>query len=291
MRNTINQKWWLVVAALGIIWLAISVLKPYFAGVTLINPVLLSWGHWQIHWYGLLLALALLLGWRWLEIEAKGTKLAPQVIDLVIWIALSGMIGARLLFVILKWSEFEGSAGAMMNLTQGGLSIHGAILGGAAATFIYCRINKLPVWWVLDMLVPPLILGQIIGRLGNFFNQEAFGGPTDLPWKMWVAPVYRPEVLKNFNFFHPTFLYEMIGLGIILWLIQLVRKRVYSAGSLVLIYFISYSVLRFGIEFFRVDSDKWGQLTVAQWGSLVIIMGGVVIGLILKRRRKLLPLL
>lgn len=261
-------------------------LQPYFSGLKLINPVFIHLGSWQIHWYGVLMAGAVVLGWRWLEREAKGTVLAPLVSDLVIWVTLGGILGARILFVLLKWPEFAGHWMEIFYLAQGGLSIHGAILGGALAAFIYCRRYQLPVWRVLDLLVIPLVMGQIIGRLGNFFNQEAFGGPTSLPWKMWVAPISRPTGWENYSFFHPTFLYEMIGLGLMLWFLQLVLKRNRPDGSLAIVYLMSYSLLRFGIEFFRLDSDKWSWLTVAQWGSLLIIMGAVILGLILKRSQK-----
>lgn len=285
IAKTFNRSSALVALALGLI---ISLwIQPYFVGEKLINPVVIVLGGWQIRWYGLLMATGVIVGWRWLWHKTKATKLAERITDLVTWLTLSGLIGARLLFVLLKWPEFVGSWEMIFDLTQGGLSIHGAILGGAAATFIYCRKYKWPLLFTYDLLVIPLIMGQIIGRLGNFFNQEAFGGPTVLPWRMWVAPAFRPAGHENFAWFHPTFLYEMVGLWLILGLITTVLKRNSPAGGLILIYLISYSVLRFGIEFFRIDSDKWGMLTVAQWGSLGIIIGGLIIGLILKRRRNL----
>ncbi len=270
-------------------WQIIRWTSPYFSGAKMINPILAQIAGWKIHWYGFFMAMGVLIAWRWLTIKTRGTKLAEadRITDLVIWLTLGGIIGARLLFVFLKWPEFAGDWGAILNLTEGGLSIHGAIIGGGLATFIYCRYRQWPVTATFDLLIPPLIMGQIIGRVGNFFNQEAFGGPTNLPWKMWVAPIYRPEGYANSAWFHPTFLYEMIGLGLILWLIFTLIKKTLSAGTITLVYLISYSILRFEIEFFRIDSDKWGALSVAQWGSIAIIMGGLIIGLILKRRRNL----
>lgn len=285
MQNFNLQKAGKIVLILLGGWLLIWLIQPYFSGAKLINPIWLDLGVWQIHWYGLLMALAVLWGWWWLAKESRGTELASRSLDLTIWVVVGGLIGARLLFVILKWPEFSGHWTEIINLSQGGLSIHGAILGGASAVLVYCRRLGLPVAKTLDLLIIPLIVGQMIGRWGNFFNQEAFGGPTNSPWKMWVAPIFRPQGYENFSWFHPTFLYEIIGLGLILGLILIIKKRRLLPGSLTLIYLLSYSVLRFGIEFFRIDSDKWASLTVAQWGSLLIIMGGVIIGLILKRRR------
>jgi len=266
--------------ALLILWIG-----PYFSGTKLINPIFLYLGGWQIHWYGLLMVVAVVAGWYWLDKLAKRTYLVNKTLDLIVWVALGGLVGARLLFVLLKLSEFSGQWQSIFSLSQGGLSIHGALIGGLVATFIYCRHNQLSFSKTLDMLVLPVLIGQVIGRWGNFFNQEAFGGPTNLVWKMYVAPKFRPEGYANYNFFHPTFLYEAIGLGLIIWLIIRLRKQSLSAGTLTIIYLISYSVLRFGIEFFRLDSDKLWQLTLAQWGSLLIIMGGVIIGLILKKKR------
>ena len=275
------------IGLISLVGLAIIIwFQPYFSGAKLINPVLLHIGSWSIHWYGLLMAVAVLWSWRWLERVARGTKLSSQVLDLVIWLTLGGILGARLMFVVLKWPEFAGHWTDILALTQGGLSIHGALIGGAIAVFIYCRRQKLSFWEIGDLLIIPLITGQIIGRLGNFFNQEAFGGPTSLPWKMWVAPEFRLAGWESYGWFHPTFLYEMIGLGLLLWLISSMGRKPHSAGFLVWLYLIGYSVLRFGIEFYRLDSDKWGALSVAQWGSLVIIMGGIVIGLILRYKRK-----
>jgi len=276
--------------AIGLIALIISViiiwLQPYFSGAKLINPIFMHIGSWSIHWYGLLMATAVIWGWQWLTRATRGTKLSSQIIDLVIWLTLGGILGARLLFVVLKWPEFAGHWGEIFALTQGGLSIHGALIGGAIAVFIYCRRQKLSFLEVGDLLIVPLITGQIIGRLGNFFNQEAFGGPTSVLWKMWVAPEFRPPGWESYSWFHPTFLYEMIGLGLLFGLVSWVRQTPRRAGFLVWLYLVGYSVLRFGIEFYRLDSDKWGALSVAQWGSLVIIMGGIVIGLILRYKRK-----
>ncbi|MEA1909467.1 MAG: prolipoprotein diacylglyceryl transferase family protein, partial [Patescibacteria group bacterium] len=126
-------------------------------------------------------------------------------------------------------------------------------------------------------IVMPVILGQIIGRFGNFVNQEAFGPPTDLPWKMWVAVNNRPTGFEDFAYFHPTFLYEVIGLIILFVILRLFRDRLKLSGSRFWIYIIGYSILRYFVEYFRVDSDFWGSLTVAQWGSLVLIVIGVIL--------------
>ncbi|MFH0912118.1 MAG: prolipoprotein diacylglyceryl transferase [Patescibacteria group bacterium] len=270
----------LLVGSLIIWWM-----WPYYSGVRLINPVLLNLGGWQIHWYGLLMAVAVIVGWQMLVRDSRKEAWTDRIIDIVIWAVVGGLIGARLLFVLLKWGDFSGHWTEIFYLAQGGLSIHGAVLGGAIATGLYCRQVKLSTLQIWDKLVPPLIIGQIIGRFGNFFNQEAFGGPTVVPWKMWVAPAFRPLGWEQYNWFHPTFLYEAIGLGVLFWLIRYLSRRSWPAGMVTLLYLIGYAVLRFGIEFYRIDSDKWGSLTIAQWASLCIIMAGGVIGLILRYKQ------
>ena len=272
------------IAALGLI---ISVviywwLQPYFLGVKTIQPVIFRVGDWPIHWYGLLMAVAVLLAIFVVSRLVKNTVWEPHILGLIASAALGGIIGARLLFVILKWQYFAVAPAEILDLPGGGLSIHGALLGGALSIYLYCRANRLSFGQASDILVPWVTLGQMIGRFGNFFNQEAFGGPTSLPWKMWVAPEFRPYPFRNYSWFHPTFLYESIGLLIILLILLIAQQKKLLAGSVTLIYLIAYSVLRFGIEFFRIDSDKWGALTVAQWGSLAIILLGIISGLILK---------
>ncbi len=272
------------IAALGLIIPVVIYwwLQPYFSGIKVIQPVIFTVGAWPIHWYGLLMAGAVLLAVCGVSRLAKNTVWGPHILGLVTSAVLGGIIGARLLFVILKWQYFAAVPVEILNLPGGGLSIHGALLGGAAATFLYCRANQLSFGSAADLVVPWVALGQMIGRFGNFFNQEAFGGPTSLPWKMWVAPEFRPYPFRNYSWFHPTFLYESIGLLIILLILLIAQQKKLLRGSVTIIYLMAYSVLRFGIEFFRVDSDKWGALTVAQWGSLAIILLGIISGLILK---------
>ena len=160
-----------------------------------------------------------------------------------------------------------------MNYIQWGLSIHGTILGGLLALAIYSRLSNLPVLKFANLFIPAVVLGQAIVRFGNFFNQEAFGGPTTIPWKMFVSPEFRPVGLEEVAFFHPTFLYESIGLLIILGILLALLKK--NPSVLFGWYLILYSSLRFFIEYARIDSDMWGPLTIAQWASIGIVIIGV----------------
>lgn len=259
-------------------------LAPYFTGDKPLDPVMVQLGWTTIYWYGFLIVVSIVAGF----LLAAG-YLAPRfslsfehLLNITIWALAGGLVGARIVFVILKWPIYAGNLSEIWLFPHGGLSIHGAVLFGALAILIYTRFTKLNFWKIGDMIAPALILGQAIGRFGNFVNQEAFGGPTDLPWKMFVAPEFRPAGLEDFVYFHPTFLYESIfALGILVVLLSLIKRKL-PAGYVMATYLILYSSLRFIVEFFRIDSDTWGVLTVAQWASLALIILGAYI--LYKRR-------
>lgn len=274
-----------LIAIIAIISILIWKLLPYFVGVKNINPIFLHFGPINIYWYGVCITTGVILGLLYIYNQSKQTEFIQHILDLMIWGVLGGILGARLLFVILKWSDFA-SFMEMINLSNGGLSIHGAILGGLIGLILSARRYKLAVFKVLDLFVPGVLIGQLVGRLGNFFNQEAFGPPTKLPWKMFVSPINRPVNFPDVNFFHPTFLYEMIGLAIILLLVVHLNKKMHQSGYIFLIYLMGYALLRFVIEFVRVDSDYLFNLTIAQWGSIAMIILAGIISLILRYRFK-----
>lgn len=255
------------------------VLAPYFAGTKTLNPVMLDLRWATVYWYGFLIVVGILVGYlvaAWYLAPARGLD-QEHLLNIIIWALVGGLIGARLVFVILKWQLYAGSPLEILMLTHGGLSIHGAVLFGALGVWLYTRLARLDFWKVADILAPAVILGQVIGRFGNFVNQEAFGGPTDLPWKMFVAPAARPPDFINYAYFHPTFLYEAIlGLVVLAFLLYVFYRNL-KPGYVLAWYLILYSSLRFLTEFFRIDSDRWGMLTIAQWASLVIILLGIYI--------------
>jgi len=279
-----NQLGWIVAVIILIVTVYLW-LTPYFKGLLEINPVMLKIGGLTVYWYGLLLATGILSGLIWLNWKVSDNKLKPHIINIAALSIAGGVIGARLAFVILKWSEFSGNWIEMISLRHGGMSIHGALILGALTVLIYAKIYKLPTLKIFDFLVPAVLIGQIIGRFGNFFNQEAFGPPTDLPWKMFVKLSSRPAGFSEFEFFHPTFLYSAIGLIVIFLIIMFWQKLRTIEGSTLFVYIALYAVLRFMIEFFRIDSDYWLSLTLAQWASLIIILS-LIISLVLRYRIK-----
>ncbi|MBE9230495.1 prolipoprotein diacylglyceryl transferase [Cuspidothrix issatschenkoi LEGE 03284] len=247
------------------------------------GPIVVKLGPIVIRWYGLLIASAVLLGVSLSQYLAKRRYVNPDLIsDLSIWLVIGAIPVARLYYVLFQWSEYSQHPQRIIAIWQGGIAIHGAIIGGIIAALIFARLNKISFWQLTDLVAPSLILGQAIGRWGNFFNSEAFGGPTDLPWKLYIPPDHRPVDLVDFEYFHPTFLYESLwnlmvfALLLTLFFRALSKKSSLKVGTLFLVYGIVYSLGRFWIEGLRTDSLMLGPLRMAQMVSL----GGMTLGLL-----------
>ena len=246
------------------------------------GPILFEIGPVVVRWYGLLIASAVLIGVSLSQYLAKRRNIEPNLLgDLSIWLIIAAIPGARLYYVLFEWQEYAQRPEDIIAIWKGGIAIHGAIIGGTLATIIFARLNKVSLWQLIDLVVPSLILGQAIGRWGNFFNSEAFGKPTDLPWKLFIEPRYRPVGYLNYEYFHPTFLYESLwNLGVfvlLLWLFfwGLKHKNRLKIGTLSLVYAIAYSLGRVWIEALRTDSLMLGPLKIAQ----IISLSGIILGL------------
>ena len=178
-----------------------------------------------------------------------------------------GVIGARLFYVIFRWDYYSLHPLETVMIWEGGLAIHGAIIGGLLVGYIMTRHYKLPFVKLTDMVAPSFILGQAIGRWGNYFNQEAYGYPTNLPWAMYIAGAYR----------YPTFLYEFLwNLSIFLTLLWLRRQNNIQTGDIFLTYIGGYSVGRFIIEGLRTDSLMFGPFRTAQLVSAITIIAVII---------------
>jgi phosphatidylglycerol:prolipoprotein diacylglycerol transferase len=238
----------------------------------------LQLGPVPLRWYGLLIALAVFVGLGLARRLARSRQIDPELMaDLVIWLVVGAIPAARIYYVAFKWQElYSTHPELIIQIWRGGIAIHGAILGGMLATLIFARLKQISFWLLADLVAAPLILGQAIGRWGNFFNSEAFGAPTSLPWKLYISPAYRPAGMANEAYYHPTFLYESLwNLGVLALLLTLFFKfPALKRGTLFLIYIVSYSLGRFWIEALRMDSLMLGPLRVAQFISLAGIMLG-----------------
>ena len=226
---------------------------------------------------------------------AKKRQTDPELIaDLAIWLVIGAIPAARLYYVIFQWQNYSQHPDQIIKIWEGGIAIHGAIIGGTIAAIIFSYFKRVSFWQLADLVAPSVALGQAIGRWGNFFNSEAFGSPTDLPWKLYIPKANRPFEYINFDYFHPTFLYEslwnLVVFAILMYLfIDDNRRHRLKTGSLFLIYLIAYSIGRFGVEGLRTDSLMFGSLKMAQAISLVGIAIGSIGLLWLYIRRKSLP--
>lgn len=238
-------------------------------------------GPLTVRWYGFLIATAVLTGVLLSQFLAKRRHIDPELVgDLAIWLVIGAIPCARAYYVLFNWETYAQHPDQIIAIWRGGIAIHGALLGGTIAAGIFAKLNRVSLWKLLDVVAPAFILGQAIGRWGNFFNSEAFGAPTDLPWKLYIPPDSRPLAYRDFEYFHPTFLYESLwNIGVFALLLVLFFRSTngkfsFKPGTLFLIYFASYSLGRFWIEGLRTDSLMLGPLRMAQVVSLL----GIILG-------------
>lgn len=256
---------------------------PVFSGSLSLSPSL-QLGPLVFRWYGLILAAAILVSYFVSRKNAWRFGISPEVVDdFAFWLTLVGIAGARIYYVVFNLGYFSLDWSEAYKIWHGGLSIYGAVLAGLLFTYFYTRRKAFGFWQMSDLIVLGLPLGQAIGRLGNFVNQEAFGTPTNLPWKMFIEPIRRPAEFRSFDYFHPAFLYESIAdLIIFVILYRLVGK--FKSGTVTLAYLLLYSFFRFFIEAIRVDSFIIQGFRVDQIVAFgVFLVAGIVV--LAKHRR------
>ena len=265
---------------------------------------LLNVGPISIRWYGFLISAALIFGLNLSKKLAKSRGINPEYINkLLPSLVMSSIVGARIYYVIFEYRLFSGNnfftsiyflnlnikLPSFLAIWEGGIAIHGALIGGFISLLIFCKSNKLPIKTILDLIIPSLILGQSIGRWGNFFNNEAFGLPTNSPWKLFIPIQNRPMEFANYEFFHPTFLYESLWNLIIFFILIYIFKRQtkinsVKPGLISCIYLITYSFGRFWIEGLRTDPLCLGGyppfceggLRIAQFISIFLFSSGLI---------------
>ncbi len=233
-------------------------------------------GPLTIRYYALIILAGALLG-AWLaSVEAKRRgKDGNLVWDILPWLLVGGIIGARL------WHVFTPSASNVaMGLTtkyylthplqilmiwNGGLGIPGAVIGGALALWIYCRATKQKFLEWADIIAPGLLIGQAIGRWGNFINQELYGSPSNLPWAITIDPRYRLPGFETVAKYHPLFLYEsvlnLLAAGILLYVGRKYKNKLYR-GDIFLLYLVLYPVIRFALEYLRLDPSPVAGINI-----------------------------
>jgi len=253
-----------------------------------IDPILVQIGPISVHWYGVIIATAVLAGGVIGTIEARRRGENPDVgWAMLLPVLVFAVIGARLYHVIHQWAYYSEHLDLIPQIWIGGLGIPGAVAGGVFAIWLYCRINHLNTLRWFDIFASAMLLGQAIGRLGNFVNQELYGPPTDLPWGIPIDAAHRVGPWTDLaaypvdtTRFHPLFAYEallnLVGLVLILWAARRFAAWLYD-GDVLAFYLIWYSGVRIWLETFRVENWTILGVPTAIWiGILTIVAAGGV---------------
>jgi prolipoprotein diacylglyceryl transferase len=241
------------------------------SGVVDVGPI-------PLHAYGLLLAIGVLVAaWiterRWV---ARGFD-AKVFNDMAVWIVVGGVVGARVYHVISDYQLFTNDWLRAFQIWKGGLSIWGVIGGGIIAVIVMTRIKGVGTLALMDCIAPGLLAAQAIGRWGNYFNQELFGGPTDLPWALEISPDKRPAGYLDVATFHPTFLYESLFCLVLLGVLLAVERRFrLRQGQMTALYLATYTFGRFFLENLRVDpANEIAGVRLNSWVSALVCIVSV----------------
>ena len=244
----------------------------------MIDPVIFTIGNFSLRWYGVIVMLGVIVGSLIVERELKRRgENGDRIWDALIWVLPIGILGARLGYVLnasLGGNRYYiQNPAQILNIPQGGLHIYGGLVLGAIALIVYLQKNQLDRWLFFDIAGPALLIGQAIGRLANFINQELYGPPTDLPWGIKIEAVHRLPEFQNLSLFpvettrfHPTFAYEMLwnfaAAGFLLWIARRYQKDI-KPGTLFAGWLMLAGIGRVWIEFFRPDQPKIGDTFVS----------------------------
>ncbi|AEH50925.1 prolipoprotein diacylglyceryl transferase [Pseudothermotoga thermarum] len=261
-----------------------------FSGKVILSPVLARFGAFEIRYYSLFALAGILLAYILARKEAKKEGINLELFDEMIFFGiLMGIVGARVFYVIFNLNYYAKNPLEVFMIWRGGLSIYGALIFGVLTVVIYLKVKKpvnFNVWQILDIGATFFPLGQAIGRWGNFFNYEAYGAPTNLVWKMYVPARFRLYGYENYEFFHPTFLYEFLwNLFVFLLLKNFYDKYKKSHGEVFGLYLALYSLGRICIERIRLDNLLIGQIRASQLIAAITMICGSLI--FLYRRREL----
>ena len=250
------------------------------------HPLLFKFGPIEIRFYGLMYVVAIVVGTCLIRREVRRRSVSltdDEVINFIMWTVFGGVAAARAYYVVFNPGYYLSNPLEIPAIWHGGLAIHGGLIGGILAAWLYLRRKDVPFWRMADAVAPAVILGQAFGRFGNFMNGDAHGRPTSMPWGI----VFPGESIAGTEFpgtpLHPTMLYELfINLSVFLFLWFYLRKREHKDGFIFASYIVMYSAGRFVVEHFRADSLMLGPIRAAQAVSLSII--AVTVGVMAWKR-------
>ncbi|MEW4307840.1 prolipoprotein diacylglyceryl transferase [Rossellomorea marisflavi] len=250
--------------------------------ITPIDPIAFQLGPISVHWYGVIIGLGIALGMYMVIRESKRQGLHPDTfIDLLVWAIPIAIISARIYYVAFEWNNYYADHPEdIIKIWNGGIAIHGALIGSVLTTIIFAKVRGLSFWKLTDIAAPSLIVGQAIGRWGNFINQEAHGREVS---RQFLENLHLPrfiidQMYIDGAYYHPTFLYESLWNVVVLILLLIIRRKVKSLrrGELFLTYVIGYSIGRFFVEGMRTDSLMLGDFRFAQVISVALIVAAIV---------------
>ena len=255
-----------------------------------LNPIAFNLGGIQVHWYGIIIASAVVLATILAVQEAKRRRIDPDSIyDLILWALPVAIITARMYYVIFEWGYYQNHVDEIVRVWDGGIAIYGALIGAGIVVYLFCRANWIPVWLMLDIIAPVLIMAQGIGRWGNFMNQEAFGRITSLTFlhSLHLQHFIIQQMLIDGAYRQPTFLYESLWdiLGFIVLMSLRHKKHLFKQGEVFLSYVIWYAFGRFFVEGMRTDSLMLLGIRVSQWLSVILFIGAI--GILVFRRKSM----
>ena len=254
------------------------------------NPYVYKIGNFGIRWYSLLILIGVIIGIRMLEKEGQRFNINKDFLfNLAFWAIVIGIIGARIYYVIFNFNLYKNDIFSIFKIWEGGLAIHGGIIAGVITIALYCKKYKMQFLRITDLCIAPLLLAQVLGRWGNFFNGEAHGAATSLAH---LKSLHIPEfIIKGMNisgiYYEPTFLYESIFCLVGFIIILIVRRGKYiKVGMQTALYLMYYSVIRFFIESMRTDSLMLGGFKVAQIVSILLFLTGLIMIMMISRKSK-----
>lgn len=255
-----------------------------------IDPVAFNLGPLSVRWYGIIIAVGILLGYFVAQRAlVKAGLQKDTLVDIIFYSALFGFIAARIYFVIFQWPYYVENPSEIIKIWHGGIAIHGGLIGGFIAGVIVCKVKNLNPFQIGDIVAPSIILAQGIGRWGNFMNHEAHGGPVSRAFleKLHLPNFIIENMYINGQYYHPTFLYESIWDVAGFIILVNIRKHL-KLGETFFLYLTWYSIGRFFIEGLRTDSLMLtSNIRVAQLVSILLIL--ISISLIVYRRIKYNP--
>ena len=285
------KKWIVAIIAIVALVLLFFFVKGVFDNSIQLNPVAFKIGPFYIHWYGIVIAAGIILcyiiGSR---IGVKQGMNEEHMAEAIIVCIFFGIAGARLYYVFSQWDLYKNNLLEIFMTWHGGLAIYGGVLGALLGGALYTRFRKncsFTLFQGTDIAAAMLPLGQAIGRWGNFFNYEAYGSPTDLPWKMFIPFPYRMPGYEGFEYFHPTFLYEsawdILTFCVLFFFYAKKRK---NHGETTALYFIVYSLGRIFVESLRLDSLYWGDWRAAQVTGVILMAVGILLFVYFRKKGK-----